>query len=273
MQRKNIPTPFIGILTQAIPVYYTHAEITSLFLYAGAPEAEPDGNKNLKVASWLRAVNKLSDKPLKVLGIILDDFLNKEISFSYAGEALHANFLDYKDKIENLLEEHHLCLKEDNLTQINNISISSETLHEKIAKEGLNAIDLECKRSLKNISADPWAAVHNAGCVLEATFKVYLDRKKIKYNEKSDKIPQLWQKIVDDMDIRPENLANKELKKIASGLYKIVDGLMTMRDQFSSSHGKTDEQLTTINIRPRVARLNINAAHTLCVYVLDLLDI
>jgi hypothetical protein len=72
---EKIPTSLIGLLSRIIPARYTASEIESMFLYAGAPEAVPEGSKSTKVQNWLRKANMESAEPLKILGKIIDEFM------------------------------------------------------------------------------------------------------------------------------------------------------------------------------------------------------
>jgi hypothetical protein len=46
-------------------------------------------------------------------------------------------------------------------------------------KAGPWAVDVEIRRALNNVESHPLGAVHNAGSVLEASFKPYLDHHKV----------------------------------------------------------------------------------------------
>jgi hypothetical protein len=118
---------------------------------------------------------------------------------------------------------------------------------------------------------DPVAAIHNAGSVLEASLKAYLGHYNIDYKEETDTLSDLWKKTVEHIGIHPKDLPDKDLKKIASGLFNIVDGIMHLRNKKSAAHGKSEEQFRQNTIRPRHARLAIHAAHTISTYVLELM--
>src|SRR5690554_5415241 len=75
----RIPTAIIGLLSQIFPDRYTQAGIDSLFLTAGAPEPIPEGSKATKVQAWLRQTNAVLPEPIKVLGLILDDFMEMQV--------------------------------------------------------------------------------------------------------------------------------------------------------------------------------------------------
>lgn len=76
----KIPTSLIGLLSTIIPEYYTRAQLDALFLYAGAPPSPPEVNKATAVQSCLRATNVQNPSPIRVLGVILDDFMEKRLN-------------------------------------------------------------------------------------------------------------------------------------------------------------------------------------------------
>ncbi len=77
-QEQRIPSPVIGLLGEIFSDTYTHSDIDRLFTFADAPEQKSEGNKVQKTVDWLRLANKHSDKPLEVLGALLEDILEKE---------------------------------------------------------------------------------------------------------------------------------------------------------------------------------------------------
>ena len=71
----------------------------------------------------------------------------------------------------------------------------------------------------------------------------------------------------DDLGLDPKLVENEDQKKILSGLASIVDGVGSLRTHAGSAHGKGPEAKKA---KVREARLAISAAHSLCVYVLEL---
>lgn len=92
-----IPTSIIGLLSRIFPDRYTQAEIDSLFLFSGAPEPIPSGSKATKVQTWLRQINTNTQEPIKVLGKLLDDFLEKQ---SPTNTSWPNSNNDHADKLE-----------------------------------------------------------------------------------------------------------------------------------------------------------------------------
>lgn len=272
--KEKIPAATIGLLSQIIPDYYTHGGINSLFLTASAPEDIPEGNKSVKVQTWLRTVNNVCQNPLEILGSVISDFMDGESHRSY----FSSDTEDEHDRKKNDAREKILkTLAKDGLGYsrgghvTKGASIPTQSLKESVSKQGLSAVDAEIKRALANIESDPLAAIHAAGSVLESALKAYLDHHKVQYKDESDTLSDLWKKVVEHVGINPKELDDKDLKKIASGLFNIVDGTMHLRNKKSAAHGKSEEQLRQNSIRPRHARLAIHAAHTISAYLLELM--
>lgn len=272
--KEKIPAAAIGLLSQILPDYYTHGGINSLFLTASAPEDVPEGNKSVKVQTWLRTINNNCPNPLEILGSVISDFMDGETHKSYYSSGSEDEYARKKNETREKLVS---TLAKDGLgySRGGHItkggSIPTQSLKESVSKQGLSAVDAEIKRALNNVEKDPLAAIHAAGSVVESSLKAYLDHHKLQYKDESDTLSDLWKKVVDHVGINPKELDDKDLKKIASGLYSIVDGTMHLRNKKSAAHGKSEEQLRQNTIRPRHARLAIHAAHTISAYILELI--
>ncbi|MEX5566139.1 abortive infection family protein [Pseudophaeobacter sp. 1A16562] len=271
---ERIPTKVIGNLSSILPDWYSHAGIDSLFLYAGAPDDVPDVSKPKKVESWLRSTNKVVDEPLSVLEVILEDFFEKPLEqFSAwmpaSGEPQDKLDAD-KRKLESTLAGEGLMFSSGKLRPTRGSS-STLSLEEEVRRHGLSSVDQEIKRALRQVDKDPHAAAHYAGNVLEAAFKAYLDKKAIKYSP-SHTLSELWKTVAKDIGLQPGELKDKDLRKIASGMHSVVDGIMYLRNKKSGAHGKSEIEARNYKIAPRHARLAINAAHTIAAYVLEVAD-
>lgn len=275
MPADRIPTAIIGLLSQLLPERYTHAGIDSLFQMAGAPEDIPEGSKPTKVQAWLRHTNRVSPEPLKVLGVIIDDFMEMQITegsfWTPAGtESLVERFENEKAKIRETLAKDGLTFSRGGLISKGG-SIPTLSLDESVKKHGLSSVDDEIKRALAMIETDPHAAAQYAGNVLEASLKAYLDHKSVAYKS-SYALADLWKISAAEMGLRAADLDNDDLKKIVSGLHSIVSGVAHLRNAKSAAHGKSEEQRKGITLKPRHARLAIHAAHTVAAYVLELIE-
>lgn len=278
MTQDIIPATVIGLLAEIFPEKYTHAEIDSLFLQAGAPDHRPAGSRSVKVRKWLYNINNQSEEPLEVLGKILEEYMDqefeeKEVYDWEAGKDIRLELESWQIEIQKKQREIKNALSKHNLQYfqgrvLKGGQVVTQSLHECVKKEGLSAVEAEIQRALDSVEKDPLDAVHRAATVLESVFKNYLDEHEQLYNKSSDTLSVLWSAVRGHIGINPKELDNKDLKKIASGLCQIVDGTMALRNKKSSAHGQSEEQFKQNNIKPRHARLAIHAAHTLASYVI-----
>lgn len=272
-----IPSPLIGVISEVFNEVYTHSDIDRLFAYADAPAENPGGNKVKKTVEWLRAVNKQTKAPVDVLGLLLEEILEKapvdpDPTMPWKAEPEWSQDLRLRQaKIQSALTRAGLVYGQGGYISHASASPSS-SIRDRIEKGGLKAVGVEVERSLLMVEKDPNAAAHYAANVLEAALKAYLLQKKVPFNDQSDTLNKLWELVRDDMGINPRDLGSKDLKKIASGLISIVEGTMYIRNKKSSAHGRTDDQLDAIALRPRHARLVIHSAHTVAAYVLECIE-
>jgi hypothetical protein len=276
---EKIPSPVIGVLGEIFSEYYTHSDIDRLFTYADAPGDPPDGNKVKKTVEWLRMTNKLCERPIEVLGALIEEILEKELwSAENDGSWRVLEEPDWSVTLKNYQERIQTALAKAGLAYSigghigNSSTMATVSLREMIERGGLAAVEVEMTRALKQIDNDPNAAAHYAGNVLQASLKAYLIKKTIIFNDQKDTLSILWQLTRDDLGVNQKNLESNDLKKIATGLNSIVDGIMYMRNKKSAAHGRTEDQFHENALRPRHARLVIHSAHTLSAYVLECLE-
>ena len=272
--KTKIPTSTIGLLSDRLPDYYTSTELDVFFMKAEAPESSGN-NKSDKIINYLKAINKQCDEPLRILGKIIGELMDREPSKDpCSGDDYES---DHDKKLRKDQEDIRRSLSENGLSYshggyvIEGGSAATSSLQEEASKWGLSSVKIEIDRALGEVESDSLAAVHRAGSVLESSCKAYLGHHNISYKETSDGLSDLWNKVVKHAGIHPQEMDEKDLKKIASGLFQIVDGTMHLRNKKSAAHGQSEDQMKRNTIKQRHARLVINAAHTVSLYVLELM--
>lgn len=269
---KRIPSATIGVLSEAMPDELTHAKIDSLFLSAGAPDTVPTGSKPQKVQAWLRLINEQSADPLRVLGQILEGFIDLEAPTTSPWNSGDSHVEAFQQRRERLRK----ALAKDGLQYSRGGALSAATgtpvqsLMDLIQQDGHAHVDAEMRRAILNLDSDPPAACLAAAAILEAVFKTYLDKSKIDYPE-SDTLAALWKRVSEHMKVKPGELDDEDVRKIASGLHSIASGMQGIRNRKSSAHGKSSGQLKLYAIKRKHARLAVHSSHTLAIYVLDTL--
>lgn len=77
----KIPLNLIAVLSEMLSEQESHATLDNLFLYAEINSEIPDVSKPAKVQQVLMNVNKANPEPLKVLGKILEKYLDGGILY------------------------------------------------------------------------------------------------------------------------------------------------------------------------------------------------
>jgi len=263
---RQIPQPVISILSEHMGFTETHATMNSLFMYADAPGDAPDLSKVAKAQEWLRRINKECDDPLAILGRLIEGYMETEPTegrvFGWEPPSI-----SFADKMNDLLSRYGLrYLTGGHINE--GASITSVTLKEAIAKRNIPAVEMEFSRALENIHTDPREAVSAACNIMESTFKVYISDEQLPPPTKQD-LQGLWKVVRESLGLDTKAVEDEDLKRILSGLYSLTDGIGALRTHASSAHGAGRK---IYNLKPRHARLAINAAHTLTMFILESWD-
>lgn len=273
-QKNKISPAIIGLLPQIFSNHYTMKELDHLFFKLSAPNETEGDNKAFRTKKRLQAINMKCDEPLKTLSNLLADFMNKEhYNYHHKSPQLKEDKCKVLKTLETIGLEYH---REGYITKAG--FLSTEALQKEVVKNGLSAIETEIKRALENIETDPMASALYAANLLEASCKAYLDHHSISYKETTLKLPDLWDQMVKKAKIHPKDMEKEnlndldtnDLKMITSGLYQIVRGTMNLRNKKGASHGRSEENFRKINLNPRHARLVVNGAFALAMYILEL---
>lgn len=270
MSRKEIPGPIIALLSDYLGAAETHASLDNLFLYAEAPGDPPEGSKIVKAQAWLRRVNKESDSPMKVLGKLIENYMESDFQEEYpwySGADQAAAAKEFKEKLKSILARYGLQYHIGGyLTEGG--SVPSKSLYEMIQARDIPGLEAEFNRALSNIAASPREAVSAACNILETLFKVYIHDEGLQKPQKLD-IQSVWKVVREDLGLDTKRVEDDDLRKIISGIFSIVDGIGALRSHASSAHG---QGRNSYNLKPRHARLAVNSAHTLALFILESWD-
>lgn len=269
--RKEIPAPIIAVLSDTLYNIESHAGLDNLFLYADAPGDPPEGSKPVKIQAWLRRINKESEFPLKVLGKLIETYMEFPEEEDNTKVLWGVNVVDYKQELKVKLQA---VLDRCNLTYLTGGIISdgssapSRSLSELIKGRDIPSIEAEFNRALDNVNSEPREAASAACNILESIFKVYIADENLSQPQKQD-LQNVWKVVRDDLGFDTKLVQDDDLKRVLSGILSIVDGICAFRTHASSAHG---EGRKTYKIKPRHARLAIHSAHTLALFVLETWD-
>lgn len=266
MSNDQIPTSTIGILATVLKDLYTGTDLQNLFDIASAPDNVSWNNKSNLIRNKLNAINGSNKSPLDSLGTFIQDFMDNDKK--HWSDDFKDVIKAERQKVSGSLAANGYFYSAGGIISKGGTAPALSFI-EQVRKDSLPAVRKELERALNSIESDPQKALLCASNALEATLKVYLERRNVQFNPQKDTLKPLWEKFVSNQGLQPKSFENQYHKEVASGLYKIVSGTMSLRNRNSSAHGRTNSELEKNPIRPRHARLVINAVATLASYVLE----
>lgn len=91
-----------------------------------------------------------------------------------------------------------------------------------------------------------------------------LDDYEIAYSD--DDLPKLYTKVAKAMQLSPSEYTEQAFKQILSGCYSVVNGLATLRNKLSDSHGQGGKP---VRPAPRHADLAVNLAGAMATFLVE----
>ncbi len=201
-------------------------------------------------------------------------------------ETIHPAVRPDEEEVTKLLETYNVHLRKDGYELISRTQISGKpvfTAHRllSIGNPALNAakyltkklsaeyISQQITRMEVSIESDPELAIGTAKELVETICKTILEE----YGEtpKSSKVQQLVKQVFKILDILPEKVPDKvkgaeSIRLVLQNLGTVAQHLAELRNIWGTGHGKSAK---TRNIPPRVAKLAVGSACTLCEYILE----
>lgn len=174
---------------------------------------------------------------------------------------------EFKRKLEAILSRCNLTYISGGIIS-DGSSASSRSLAELIKGRDIPSIDAEFNRALANVNSEPrkqsllLATYWNLSSRLTSQTKSWKCLKSRIFRM----FGRLYALI---LGFEPGLLQDDDLKRILSGVLSVVDGIGAFRTHASSAHG---EGRKVYNLKPRHARLAINSAHTMALFVLETWD-
>lgn len=259
--RIEIPNSVIGAVADILgSYYYSHTRLNTLFMESGAPGDPPEGNCVNKCVLWLRRCNQDSSvNPIEIFGTVIQDFMDREF------DELDERWPLEQKRIRKVLARNGLTYQLNGVVLKSGASPPSKTLAEILRSGDFAAIDAEFERALTSVETDPPSGITAASSLIEAICKTYTEDHNLQLPQKQN-IRDLWRVVRDDLGFNPGSVTDDDLKRILSGLSSIVDGVGSLRTHAGSAHGRGPNSPV---VGSREARLAINAAHSLAVFIME----
>jgi Abortive infection C-terminus len=244
---------------------YNHTRLNTLFAEAGAPGDPPAGNCVQKCDHWLKVCN--ADPAVDafgVLGKVVENFMELD-RIPSPWDPSPPGEDPGKKRVRDILARHGLSYAPGGVILGAGSSPASKSLQELLRVKDLLGVEKEFQRALATVETDPPAGVTAACSLLEALFRVYIEDEGLQLPAKQT-IGDLYKVVRDHMRHDPAQVAEQDLKRILSGLISVVDGVGALRTHTGSAHGHGRQGY---RLEPRHARLAINGAHTLALFILE----
>ena len=269
MSTQLIPLEIIAFLSKELPQFNSHTELDTLFLSARiASDSIPNENREKKVQRKLSNINDSYSEPIQKLESLLNEAIKpvtgNDVSFGYP-KTREEKKKTFKQNIETELNKHGFTYINGKILPSKSLSPASITLSDLIKNRNVKSINREFDRALENLNTNPLEAISSACNILESILKAYISEKGLELPN-TQILRELWKVVKEDFKFGLSKLGQDDLQKINSGITSIIDGIASIRTHESSAHGGGPESYIP---EVRQARLVINAAHSLAVYILE----
>jgi hypothetical protein len=129
-------------------------------------------------------------------------------------------------------------------------------------REGVHTIWM---KALERRQSDPEGAITIARTLIETVCKRILDAKGITYTDKED-LPKLYNMTVKQLNLAPDQHSEEPIKAILGGAITVVNGLGTLRNKLSDSHGRGGKP---VKPSARHAHLAVNAGGAIATFLVE----
>lgn len=142
---------------------------------------------------------------------------------------------------------------------------------DKVASDTLETFDAEgvhiiWEKALARRHTDPEGAITVARTLLESVTKRILEELGESYGEKDD-LPKLYANAAKSLNLAPSQHTEEPIKAILGGAMNLVNGLGTLRNRLSDSHGRGGRQ--PVKPSARHASLAVNTAGAIATFLVE----
>jgi hypothetical protein len=200
-------------------------------------------------------------------------------------ESLHPVVRPDVTECERLCQLYNSCLKNDGFQIVEKTRISGKPVFVgryvgTVVTPGVNAakeifsgtdagyVSQQITRMEAAVNQDPELAIGTAKELLETCCKSILHECNVPYS-KGDDLLKLVKNTVQQLELTPGDIPEKAkasdtIKRLLSNLASIAQGVVELRNQYGTGHGKLNANK---GLQPRHAKLAVGAASTLAVFL------
>lgn len=129
--------------------------------------------------------------------------------------------------------------------------------------DGVHAV---WSKAMARRSSDPEGAITVARTLLETVCKRVLDELSVAYSDKDD-LPKLYALAATELNLAPNQHVEMPIKAILGGAMNLVNGIGTLRNRLSDSHGRGGK--LPVRPSPRHASLAVNTAGAVATFIVE----
>jgi hypothetical protein len=133
---------------------------------------------------------------------------------------------------------------------------SDESVSDVLEMFDASHVNAAWSKALDRRQSDPEGAITIARSLLESVCKHILDESDVKYDETAD-LPKLYRQTAKTLNLAPNQHTEQVFKQVLGGCTAVVEGLGSLRNRLSDSHGKGR---LPVRPAPRHAELAVNLA-------------
>ncbi|QIE43950.1 abortive infection family protein (plasmid) [Rhodobacteraceae bacterium SC52] len=122
------------------------------------------------------------------------------------------------------------------------------------------------EKALERRTSDPEGAITVARTLLETVSKRILDECGVGYTDKDD-LPKLYANAAKALNLAPNQHTEEPIKAILGGAMNLVNGIGTLRNRMSDSHGRGGR--LPVRPSPRHASLAVNTAGAIATFLVE----
>lgn len=152
------------------------------------------------------------------------------------------------------------------ISMVSGSTPSTKTLTDLLNAGDFSSIEVEFERAIKHLDQDPHASITASSSIIEALCKTYIETFGLNMPTKQT-IKPLWGVVLKNLGLNSNSTLRDDQIRTLQGLSSIVDGVGAYRTHIGSAHGRG---ISPPKISVAEARLAVNAAHSLVIFVMEL---
>jgi hypothetical protein len=188
-------------------------------------------------------------------------FLRTSRSLGQFWQFIKNKFGTYAERRTYLWDEFRPMLE---LLERGSLAPSDNIVSNAIEQFDSSHVQAAWSKALDRRASDPEGAITMARTLLESVCKHILEEASVQYDDSPD-LTRLYRQTAEQLQLAPSQHTEQVFKQILGGCTAVVEGLGSLRNRLSDSHGKGK---AGVKPAPRHAELAVNLAGALAVYLL-----